>query len=111
MLVPIGRRNRLCYGMVPPILLTIVLLLCCTAPDTMASGQSTETDLQGGTILSIDQEALTLTIRMPSGESRSLPVIDRRLLQGLSIGTHVSFELDQDDRLIKINKLPIDPAN
>lgn len=111
MLVPIRRRNRLCYDMVPHILLTLVLLLCCMTPSTIAADESTETALQGGTIVSIDQEASTLTIRMPSGESRSLPVIDRRLLQGLSIGNHVSFELDQDNRLIKINKLPIDPAN
>ncbi len=111
MLVPIRRRNRLCYDMASHILLTLVLLLCCMTPSTIAADESTETALQGGTIVSIDQEASTLTIRMPSGESRSLPVIDRRLLQGLSIGNHVSFELDQDNRLIKINKLPIDPAN
>lgn len=110
MLVWINRRNRLWYGMAH-ILAALILLICCTANPATASGPSAETALLGGTILSIDQEALTLTIRMPSGESRSLPVIDRRLLQGLSIGDHVSFELDQDNRLIKINKLPIDPAN
>ena len=54
---------------------------------------------------------MTITIRLPSGESQALPVINRRLLQGLTIGDHVSFELDQKNRLIKITKLPVDPAN
>ena len=31
--------------------------------------------------------------------------------QGLGIGDHVSFELDEENRLIKITKLPVDPAN
>ena len=93
---------------IPAILL---LLLSSPAGSGFAAGPAAEVALLGGTILSIDQEALTLTIRMPSGESQILPVINRRLLQGLSIGEHVSFELDEENRLIKITKLPVDPAN
>ncbi|MCS6288084.1 MAG: hypothetical protein H8K10_03805 [Nitrospira sp.] len=93
-------------------ILTIVLLLLSSpAISGFTAAPPTEAALLGGTILSIDQDALTLTIRMPSGESQALPVINRRLLQGLSIGDHVSFELDEENRLIKITKLPIDPAN
>ncbi|MBL8071679.1 MAG: hypothetical protein JNM35_11320 [Nitrospira sp.] len=93
---------------IPAILL---LLLSSPVGSGFAAGPTTEVALLGGTILSIDQDALTLTIRMPSGESQALPVINRRLLQGLTIGDHVSFELDQKNRLIKITKLPVDPAN
>ncbi len=97
--------------MAPHILATLILFIGCTAHVAIAAGPSAEVAILGGTIVSIDQESLTLTIRMPSGESQALPVIDRRLLQGLSIGDHVSFELDEENRLIKITKLPIDPAN
>ena len=97
--------------MVLHILATLVLLLTYPAQSGLAADPTTEVVLLGGTILSIDQEALTITIQMPSGESQVLPVINRRLLQGLGIGDHVSFELDEENRLIKITKLPIDPAN
>ena len=93
---------------IPAILL---LLLSSPVGSGFAAGPTAEVALLGGTILSIDQDALTLTIRMPSGESQVLPVINRRLLQGLSIGDHVSFELDKENWLIKITKLPVDPAN
>ena len=93
------------------ILAILMLLLSSPVVSGFAAAPTTEVALLGGTILSIDQDILTLTIRMPSGESQALPVINRRLLQGLSIGEHVSFELDEENRLIKITKLPVDPAN
>ena len=65
----------------------------------------------GGTIVSIDQEAVTITLRLPTGESRSMPVSTPRLLHGLSIGDHVSFTLNQRNQLVTIIKLPTDPAN
>ena len=93
------------------ILAILMLILSSPVVSGFAAAPTTEVARLGGTILSIDQDALTLTIRMPSGESQVLPVINRRLLQGLSIGEHVSFELDEAHRLIKITKLPVDPAN
>ena len=93
------------------ILAILTLLLGTPVISGFAAGPTTEAALVGGTILSIDQDTLPLTIRMPSGESQALPVINRRLLQGLSMGEHVSFELDEENRLIKITKLPVDPAN
>lgn len=77
----------------------------------VAAAPSVEAALLGGTIVSIDQEALTLTILFPAGESRALPVRDARLLHGLSVGDHVTFELNHEHTLIKIAKLPTDPAN
>jgi len=85
------------------ILAILMLLLCSPVVSGFAAGPTMEVALLGGTIVSIDQEALTLTIRMPSGESQVLPVIN--------MGEHVSFELDEENRLIKITKLPVDPAN
>ncbi|MCC7470080.1 hypothetical protein IT404_00205 [Candidatus Nomurabacteria bacterium] len=61
--------------------------------------------------MSIDQEALTLTILFPTGESRALTVHHSRLLQGLSVGDHVTVELNHEHAVIKLTKLPTDPAN
>lgn len=90
----------------------IILALPCTiAAGIAAAPPSAEAALQGGTVVSIDQETLTLTIVFPSGESRAFPVRDTRLLHGLSVGDHVTFEINEDNQLVKITELPIDPAN
>ncbi len=77
----------------------------------VVAATSAEAALLGGTIVSINQEALSLTILFPTGESRALSVRDARLLHGLSVGDHVTFELNDEHTLIKIAKLPTDPAN
>ena len=67
--------------------------------------------LLGGTVLSIDEAKLSVTLRMPEGDVRSFATQDRRLLQGLAQGDHVSFDLGEHDTIIKLVKLPTDPAN
>ena len=100
------------YPMLTLILGVIILALPCTmAAGIAAAPPSAEAALQGGTVVSIDQETLTLTIVFPSGESRARPVRDTRLLHGLSVGDHVTFEINEDNQLVKITELPIDPAN
>lgn len=47
----------------------------------------------------------------PTGESRALTVHHSRLLQGLSVGDHVTVELNHEHAVIKLTKLPTDPAN
>lgn len=91
-----------------------ILLLFFASPmpaSTAGAAASAEAALLGGTIVAINQEALTLTILFPTGESRALPVREARLLHGLSVGDHVTFELNDEQTLIKITKLPTDPAN
>lgn len=80
-------------------------------PTNVAAATAAEAALMGGTIVAIDQESLILTILLPSGESRALPVREARLLHGLSVGDHVTFELNDEHTLTKIAKLPTDPAN
>ena len=98
-------------------MLTLILgIIILAFPATMPAGlaaapPSAEAALLGGTVVSIDQETLTLTILFLSGESRPLSVRDARLLHGLSVGDHVTFEINEDNQLVKIIKLPIDPAN
>ncbi len=77
----------------------------------VAAAEPAEAALLGGTIVSINQDALTLTILLPTEESRALPVREARLLHGLSVGDHVTFEPNDEYTLIKIAKLPTDPAN
>ncbi|MBS0169489.1 MAG: hypothetical protein JSR62_03980 [Nitrospira sp.] len=91
----------------------VILAFPYTIPAGLAAAAapSAEAALLGGTVVSIDQEALLLTILFPTGESRALPVRDPRLLHGLSVGDHVTFELNHEHTLIKITKLPTDPAN
>ncbi|MGC3974833.1 MAG: hypothetical protein QM771_10680 [Nitrospira sp.] len=94
------------------ILTIIIAVLPYPLPaQVVAAATSAEAALLGGTIVSINQEALMLTILFPTGESRALPVRDARLLHGLSVGDHVTFELNVEHTLIKITKLPTDPAN
>jgi len=98
--------------MIPLLLSVILLMLSWTEPiNLLAAPPSTEPALLGGTIMSIDQEALTLTILFPTGESRALAVHHSRLLQGLSVGDHVTVELNHEHAVIKLTKLPTDPAN
>ncbi len=91
----------------------LLMLSCCTVQTGIAAtaGRPVEAALLGGTVVSIDHESMTVTLLLPTGESRSLSVLTPRLLHGLSIGDHVSFELNQDNQLITITKLPTDPAN
>ncbi|MDR4472335.1 MAG: hypothetical protein MRJ92_06700 [Nitrospira sp.] len=105
--------NAVWYPMLPLVCGLILLAAPCTMPTSLATAAapSAEPALVGGTVVSIDQETLTLTILFPSGESRALPVRDARLLHGLSIGDHVTFEINGDNQLVKITKLPTDPAN
>lgn len=98
--------------MLPVIMSLSLLAFPCMMPTGLATAApAAEAALLGGTVVSIDQETLTLTILFPSGESRALPVRDARILHGLTVGDHVTFEIDEDNKLVKITKLPTDPAN
>ncbi len=99
--------------MLPLLLGLIILAFPCTMPaeHAAAAAPSAEAALLGGTIVSIDQEALLLTVLFPTGDSRALPVRDPRLLHGLCVGDHVTFELNRERAIVKLTKLPTDPAN
>lgn len=95
------------------LILTIAMLVLLYPLPThsVVAATSAEAALLGGTIVSINQEAFSLTILFPTGESRALSVRDARLLHGLSIGDHVTFELNHEHAIVKLTKLPTDPAN
>lgn len=101
--------------MIVPILIAALVVLTMTAGISIAGGAEIELPtrmaLLGGTIVSIDEAKLSITLRMPEGEVRSFAAKDRRLLLGLNNGDHVSFELNDADTIIRLAKLPTDPAN
>ena len=97
--------------MAPPVLLSILFTLCWPVAGIAATESSAEILLLGGTVISIDQDSSSVTLRMPSGESRTFATVDRRLLRDISIGDHVTYELNEAGKIIRLVKLPTDPAN
>ena len=97
--------------MAPPVLLSILFTLCWPVAGIAATESSAEILLLGGTVISIDQDSSSVTLRMPSGESRIFATVDRRLLRDISIGDHVTYELNEAGKIIRLVKLPTDPAN
>lgn len=84
---------------------------CMIPAGLAAAAPSAEAALLGGAIVSIDQEALTLTIFFPTGESRA--PLSATLACGMAscVGDHVTFEFNQEQAVIKPTKLPTDPAH
>jgi len=72
---------------------------------------ATGTTLIGGTVLAIDSDAASISLRMPKGDSWLLPVIDRSLLRDIKVGDHVSLELNGDGKITKLVRLPLDAGN
>ncbi len=97
--------------MTPPVLLSMLFTLCWPVAGIAATESSAEIMLLGGTVISIDQDSSSVTLRMPSGESRIFATVDRRLLRDISIGDHVTYELNEAGKIIRLVKLPTDPAN
>lgn len=94
-----------------PLVLFMLFTLCGPVAGVAATESSAEILLLGGTVVSIDQDSLSVTLRMPSGESRIFAAADRRLLRDISIGDHVTYELNEAGQIIRLVKLPTDPAN
>lgn len=94
-----------------PLLFVMLFTLCWPATGIAATESSAEILLLGGTVVSIDQDSSSITLRLPSGESRLFAAVDRRWLQNIAIGDHVTYELNEAGKIIRLVKLPTDPAN
>ena len=97
--------------MVFMLLLSMTLALASTTAGMAAEERSVEISLLGGTVLSLDPDASSVTLQMPSGEPRLFVLVDQRLLRNVAIGDHVTFELNEAAQITKLVKLPTDPAN
>ena len=91
-------------------LLSAMIVFCC--PGVSFCAESTaEIVLLGGTVVSIDQDSSSVTLKLPNGETRLFALTDRRILGNITTGDHVTYELNEAGKIIRIVKLPTDPAN
>ncbi len=97
--------------MIAPLLVTVLVMAGGLGAAGAVPQSLAQMALLGGTIVSIDEAGISITLRMPEGHVRSFAAKDRRLLQGLALGDHISFELGDNDTIITLTKLPTDPAN
>jgi hypothetical protein len=87
-------------------LTSVVLLL------TLSVGRvAVAAGLLGGIVVEIDIEARELVLQMPEGHTALFRVASGEVLKDLKIGDRISIELDQDGRIVKLFKLPLDPGN
>ena len=93
------------------LLLALLFVLCRPAVAIAATDSSPDIVLLGGTVLSIDQDSASVTLRMPGGEVRLFEAVDRRVLRDIGIGDHVTYELNETGKVIRMVRLPTDPAN
>ena len=91
-------------------LLSAMIAFCCPAATFCADGAA-EIVLLGGTVVSIDQDSSSVTLKLPNGETRLFTLTDRRILGNITMGDHVTYELNEVGKIIRIVKLPTDPAN
>ena len=65
-----------------------------------------ETTVTGSMVESIDSTGLNITVQaVRDGDKLSMPVLSPELMKGLTVGEHVSLELDVQGRVVKIIKL------
>ncbi|HEX2055892.1 MAG TPA: hypothetical protein VHF07_05330 [Nitrospiraceae bacterium] len=77
-----------------------------------ASGKvSIAAGLLGGTVVAIDMEARELVLQMPEGHTTVFSTAQAEMLKDVKIGDRVSIELDQNGKVVKLVKLPVDPGN
>ena len=64
------------------------------------------TTVTSSTVESIDSTGLTITVQTAGdGDKLSRPVVSREVMKGVTVGEHVSLELDVQGRVVKIIKL------
>jgi hypothetical protein len=68
------------------------------------------TTLTGNTVESIDSTGLNITVQTAGdGDKLSMPVVNSEVMKGVTVGEHVSLELDGQGRVVKIIKLAPTP--
>ena len=67
--------------------------------------------LLGGIVIAVDLETRELTLQMPDGHVALFPAVAADVLKEVKVGDRVSIELNQDGKIVKLFKLPVDPGN
>jgi len=64
------------------------------------------TTVTGSTVESIDSTGLNITVQTAGdGGKLSMPVVSPEVMKGVTVGEHVSLDLDVQGRVVKIIKL------
>ncbi|TKS63119.1 MAG: hypothetical protein EWM73_01774 [Nitrospira sp.] len=83
-----------------------VLIFVGTVGPIALSELLAATTLTGSTVESIDSIGLTITVQTAGdGDKLSMPVVGPDVMKGVTVGEHVSLELDMQGRVVKIIKL------
>ena len=87
-----------------------VLIFVGTVGPIALSELLAATTLTGSTVESIDSIGLTITVQTAGdGDKLSMPVVGPDVMKGVTVGEHVSLELDMQGRVLKIIKLALAP--
>ncbi|TMQ24194.1 MAG: hypothetical protein E6K65_17700 [Nitrospirae bacterium] len=84
----------------------------CIDPDRSGVGPMSRGELLAATTLtditveSIDSTGLNITVQTAgNGDKLSMPVVSPEVMKGVTVGEHVSLELDVQGKVVKILKL------
>jgi hypothetical protein len=86
-------------------MISVLIFIGAVDPFSLSELQAATT-LSGSTVESIDSAGLNITVQTAGdGEKVSMPVVSPEVMKGVTVGEHVSLELDVQGRVVKIIKL------
>ena len=87
------------------IMLSVLIFIGAVGPISL-SELLAATTVTGSRVESIDSTGLNITVQTPGyGGKLSMPVVSLEVMKGVTVGEHVSLELDVQGRVVKIIKL------
>ena len=86
-------------------MISVLIFIGAVDPFSLSELQAATT-LSGSTVESIDSAGLNITVQTAGdGGKLSMPVVSPEVMKGVTVGEHVSLELDVQGRVVKIIKL------
>lgn len=87
-------------------MISVVIFIGAVGPISL-SELLAATTLIGSTVESIDSTGLKITVQTAGGDGDklSMPVVSPEVMKGVTVGEHVSLELDVQGRVVKIIKI------
>ncbi len=85
-------------------MISVLILIGAVGP--ISSELLAATTLTGSTVESIDSTGLNITVQTAGdGDKLSMPVVSPELMKGVTVGEHVSLELDVQGKVVKVLNL------
>jgi hypothetical protein len=105
--MPIGeiKQRKATMKMISMTLISMLIFIGSVGPISL-SELLAATTVTGSTVESIDSTGLNITVQNAGdGDKLSMPVVSPEVMKGVTVGEHVSLELDVQGRVVKIIKL------